>query len=134
MAPDFTLNSLDGEDISLSQYFGKENVFLVFGASWCPYCVKEIPELNEIEARYGGQGLKLLYINVQESREKVASFAQKNSMGYTVLPDTSGAVARLYRVRGIPHQVIIDKKGEILYEGPRPGQGLVYLIKETLGI
>lgn len=133
-AADFTLKTLDGQEITLSQYFGKEGVMLIFGATWCPYCVQEIPELKEIEVQYGGQGVKLLYINVQESREKLVPFAQKHSIDYAVLLDTSGAVARLYNVRGIPHTVLISKEGKVLYEGPRPSEGLARLIEKTLGI
>ena len=93
---------------------------------------EEIPELKEIHAEHSD--IKLLYINVQESKEKVASFAQKNSIEYTVLLDTAGIAAGLYNVRGIPHQTLISKEGKILYEGPRPREGLVFLIKKTLGI
>lgn len=129
-APDFTLTSLDGENVSLSQFRGKKNVLLVFGTTWCPYCVKEVPELKEIYKNYRDRNVKLLYIDVQESEQKVSSFVKNYSIPYSVLLDIDGVVARDYSVRGIPHQAIIDKDGVILYEGPRPYNGLMSLLSK----
>ncbi len=131
-AADFTLTSLNGESIGLSQFRGKKSVLLVFGATWCPYCVQEVPELKEIYNAYNDGEIKVLYVDVQESRETVASFVEKHSIPYTVLLDADSSVARDYGVRGIPHQVMIAKDGSILYEGPRPYQGLVTLVEELL--
>lgn len=127
-APDFALRNIRGEEVALSQFKGKNNVLLVFGATWCLYCVDEIPELKEIYERYKDREVKLIYIDIQESQQKVSSFAKKHSIPYTVLLDIDGDVARAYGVSGIPHQVIIDKKGLIYYKGPKPRSGLMPLI------
>ena len=132
-APDFSLLSLENEEVTLSQFRGKEAVMLVFGATWCPYCVEEIPELKEIYNNYKDKGLRILYIDIQESREKVESFAKSRSIPYTVLLDASGEVANAYGVRGIPHQAVINKDGTIYYQGPRPYEGLKALISKLMG-
>ena len=132
IAPDFTLQSPTGEDVTLSQFQGKKNVLLVFGATWCPHCVGEIPELKEIYGKYKDGDLKLLSIDVKESAKKLQSFAQKHAIPYTILLDLTGEVAKSYGVRGIPHQVIIDKEGRIFYEGPRPGGGLMPLLLKLM--
>ena len=129
-APDFTLRSLEGTETTLSQFKGEKYVLMVFGATWCPYCVQEIPELKSIYKEYADGNVKLLYINIQESEQKLRSFVKKHGIPYTVLLDTKGEVAGLYNVRGIPHQVIVDKNGHIVYEGPHPSGGLLPLLKK----
>ncbi len=131
-AAGFTLTSLKGENVSLSQFKDKKSVLMVFGATWCPYCVQEVPELKEIYNTYNDGVIKVLYIDVQESRDTVGSFVEKHSIPYTVLLDTDSSVARNYGVRGIPHQVMVAKDGSMLYEGPRPYKGLVALVEELL--
>jgi peroxiredoxin len=128
-APDFALEALEGGTVRLSGFRGQADVLLVFGATWCSFCVKEIPELNEVHETYKDRGLKLLSIDVQESKRKVASFAERYDISYTLLLDTSGEVASSYNVRGIPHLVFIDKKGDILFEGPRPRSGIMDLVE-----
>ena len=129
-APDFTLRSLEGVETTLSQFKGKKDVLMVFGATWCPYCVQEIPELKSIYKEYADGNVKLLYINIQESEQKLRSFVKKHGIPYTVLLDMKGEVAGLYNVRGIPHQVIVNKDGYIVYEGPHPSGGLLPLLKK----
>ncbi len=131
-APDFTLSSLKGESVTLSQFRNKKSLLLVFGATWCRYCVDEIPELKEVYSAYNDEELKLLYVDIQESERKIEAFVNKHSIPYTVLLDTTGSVANTYGVRGIPHQLVIDKNGSILYKGPRPYQGIMSLLDELL--
>ena len=64
LAADFTLKSLEGEEFKLSSFRGKNPVYLVFWATWCPYCVKEIPRLKELYAKLAPKGLKILAINI----------------------------------------------------------------------
>jgi len=131
-APDFTLSSLSGGSVTLSQFKGRKAVLLAFGATWCPHCIKEIPELKEAFSKYKDIDLKVLYIDIQESAKKVGSFAQKHSIPYTILLDISGSVSTKYRVRGIPHIVVVDKEGDIYYEGPRPYGGIAGLLKKVI--
>lgn len=132
LAPDFTLSSLNGQQISLSQYKGKEHVLLVFGATWCPACRNEIPELKEVYNRYKDQAVKLLYIDIQESKEKLSAFADSHSIPYDILLDLTGDVAKRYGVYGIPHLALVDKSGAIYYEGFRPQGGLLPLLEKLV--
>lgn len=133
VAPDFTLTDLNGQEVTLSQFREDKNVLLVFGATWCPYCVDEIPELKEVYEKYQDDDIEVIYVDVQESLKKVSSFAQKHSLPYTVLLDETGSVAGQYNVRGIPHNVLIDKEGLIVYQGPRPFDGFIPLIENLIG-
>lgn len=117
IAPDFILETLSGEKHSLSDYKGKQNVLLVFWASWCPPCMREIPDLIEIENKYSDKGLKILAVNVTTSDRlsKVKSTIKQKKINYTVLLDQTGEIATTYQVRGIPTNIIVDKEGVIKY-------------------
>jgi peroxiredoxin len=113
-APDFVLTDLKGQQFRLSDRKGKNPVLIVFSATWCTYCVKEIPNLKSLHATYAKQGLEIVNIDIQESKEKVDKFAAKHDLPYRTLLDLDGAVSGVYQVRGIPTTVLIDKNGLIV--------------------
>ena len=115
IAPNFNLESLDGQKIELNHYQGK-TVLLVFGATWCPNCRKEVPELKEAAKRYKDKGLRVVYIDVQESGRKVRAFAKKYGIQYAVLLDPKGDVARKYHVHGIPLNLVIGPDRKIKFK------------------
>ena len=119
-APDFTLPTVvEDEKITLSEWTEQGPVLIVFWASWCPPCVQEIPILNEWHDKYGSgkPGLKIIAVNVQETREKVISFMKENPIHYPVALDTEGTVSSLYGIVGLPVAVALAKGGEIIYYG-----------------
>lgn len=116
LAQDFTLSTIDGANISLSDYKGKKSVLVVFWATWCPYCVEEIPALNKMKGKYY-DGIEILGINIKESPEKVGNFVKERNMKYTILLDSAGEVARKYGVSGIPMNILIDRDWKIIYKG-----------------
>ncbi len=128
LAPDFTLKDLSGNNVTLSSFKGKK-VLLVFGATWCPYCVAEIPDLNAFYNKHQDKDVKVIDVDIQESAAKVTAFAQKHNIKYTVLLDSDGKVANKYNVYGIPANFIIDENGMIKYSGPRPEDGFESLLK-----
>ncbi len=129
---DFVLKNLAGEEVDTAGFRGKNFLLIVFGATWCPVCVEEIPELKEIHRRYQDHGLVILSVDVQENSRKVAAFAEKNALPYPVLLDETGEVAHRYGVRGIPFLVLADREGRVLYQGYRPRGGLEPLLEKML--
>ena len=111
-APDFELQNLDGQSISLSDLKGKP-VLVNFWATRCPPCVSEMPYIQEIYDEWSGKGLILLAINIGESSSKVEQFLQDHNLSLPVLLDTGKVVARRYNIRGIPTTFFIDKDGII---------------------
>jgi peroxiredoxin len=118
LAPDFTLKDIGGRQVSLASEKNSV-VCLVFWATWCPYCVREIPKYKEIYAKYGSKGLKILAINIaaNDPLQRVEAFQQKTQLPYPILYDSVQEVSRLYYVTGVPVSVIIDRKGIIQYRG-----------------
>ncbi|MBF0215648.1 MAG: TlpA family protein disulfide reductase [Candidatus Omnitrophica bacterium] len=116
IAPDFTVEKLDGGKFSLSGELKEKNAVLVFWTTWCPYCVKEIPAVEKLYKEKGGD-LAIIGISLQESKTKVAGFVAKKAMTYPIGLDMDGMVADKYGIQTIPSIVAIDKKGKILYQG-----------------
>jgi thiol-disulfide isomerase/thioredoxin len=115
-APFFTLPSLEGKTMSLSDQNGKI-VFVNFWASWCPPCKKEFPELNELASEYKGQNFVLLAINLDKSVDRVQKFLEKNQVkpALAILLDPDAKVVADYVARSMPSSFIIDRDGKIRF-------------------
>jgi thiol-disulfide isomerase/thioredoxin len=111
-APDFQLQSLDGQTVSLGNLQGKP-VLINFWATWCGPCRSEMPYIQEIYEEWSVKGLVVLAINMGESSSKVEEFMQSNSLSFAVLLDTKQDVAQRYNITGIPTTFFIDKDGII---------------------
>jgi peroxiredoxin len=113
-APDFVLKDLNGRTFRLSDSRGKQPVLIIFSATWCTFCKDEIPHFKAIHASYAKQGLEVVNIDIQESKEKVAKFTARYGLPYRVLLDEDGAVSGIYDIRGVPSMVLVDQNGNIL--------------------
>lgn len=112
-APDFSLKDLNGNTVRLSTQKGNP-VILFFGTTWCPACRQEIPAIKNIHEKYSRQGLRLYYIDINETAERVKRFANQNALPYTILMDSDGGVAGRYNIIGVPTFILIDKEGSII--------------------
>ena len=121
---DFTLTSVAGESVTLSQYKGKNPVLLVFFATWCPPCKREVPHLVGLQNQYADKGLKILAIDIDEPGDLVNQFIEENGINYTVLLDQGGEIAEKYKVTGIPTNILIDKQGVVKYAGNAPPRNI----------
>jgi peroxiredoxin len=111
-ARDFTLTSLDGSEVSLSDF--EDSVVLVnFWATWCPPCRAEIPDFEEAYRNYKDDGVVVLGINVEEPHRVVEPFVDSMDMTYPVLLDERGQVMQEYRAMGLPMSLLIDQDGVI---------------------
>jgi peroxiredoxin len=110
-APDFTLNNMNGQQVSLSDYRGQK-VFLNFWASWCPPCRQEMPYMQKLHEEYGEE-VVILAVNVGESKSTAANFMMQNDLSFPVLLDNDKDTARNYLVRGIPSSYFLDQDGII---------------------
>ena len=112
---DFTLMSLEGQTISLSDYQGRV-VFLNFWATWCVPCQKELPEFEQFQAQQPPDGAVILAVNVQEGADQVTNFLTDHDIsGLTVLLDTDSAVANSYGIYNLPVTFVIDQNGIVRY-------------------
>jgi thiol-disulfide isomerase/thioredoxin len=87
-----------------------------FWATWCPPCRSSIPHLNEIYAKYKDKGLQIVGIT-DEDRAKIKKFEKDVPIEYAVGLDTNGKYAKPFGIQGIPHAVLVDKTGKVVWEG-----------------
>ena len=108
-APDWTLVSIEGDTISLSDYEG-QTVVLNFWATWCGPCRSEIPEFRQFVNEH--PNIPVLGIAVDGSVSKLRQFAKQNRMNYPVLKGDT-AIQQDYNVSSLPMTVIVGPDGQI---------------------
>lgn len=113
-AADFTLQNLDGKSVSLSDFKGRA-VILFFWTTWCPHCRDKVPMLNREHKNIKSVGIELLAININEPKNRIKEFADKNSIAYPVLLDSDGRVSSQYNVIGVPTFILINKEGKVVF-------------------
>lgn len=115
-AMDFTATDLKGNQVKLSDYRGKV-VFLNFWATWCPWCVKEMPSMEILRAnlqkKYGNDFV-ILAVDAGESTSQVEKWLKGKDLEFHFVLDSKGQVNGMYGVRGLPSTYIVKKNGEIL--------------------
>jgi len=113
-APDFSLKSAFGEDVSIQALKGKP-ILINFWASWCPPCREEMPAIQAVYEEYKYLDLEVLSINAadQDNLEAAAQLIEQSGIEFPVLYDHKGLVSNLYEVRSFPTSFFIDTDGII---------------------
>jgi peroxiredoxin len=111
-APDFTLETLDGQTMTLSDLQAQVLV-INFWASWCPPCRAEMPAIQQVYERYRDQGLVVLAVNLQEKDAQVAAFTDRQGLTFPILMDRDGSIFDRYRVMALPSTFFVDRGGVI---------------------
>jgi peroxiredoxin len=129
-APDFTLPALRGGNQRLSERLG-EVVLLNFWTSPCNVCRKQVAELDDVAARFAGDGLVVFGINLDGDKRRTAQAIQALNVSYPILLDNLKNVSRSYQVEKMPVTVLIDRQGTVRYvaNGYRLGSEKLYTDK-----
>ena len=113
-APDFTLESLDGKTLRLSDLRGKA-VLLNFWATWCGPCKIETPWLVELQNQYGSQGLQVIGVAMDDSgKDEIAKFAKEMGMNYPVLLGKEAVGDAYGGIPYLPESFFIGRDGKIV--------------------
>ena len=114
LAPDFTLQTIDGREITLSDYAAGEGmpVVLNFWATWCPPCRVEMPYFESAGRLYDGQ-VAVIGLNQAESAAVMEAFVIKNGLTYPMLVDEDMRVNNRYGVINLPTTIFIDRNGVV---------------------
>lgn len=115
VAPDFSVEMLDGRTIKLSELRGKV-VMLCFWATWCPPCRQEMAHLQEgVIDHFAGKDLVVLPISRGEKREVVEKFITDHGYTFGVGLDPERAIYDKYASNFVPRTFIINKRGKVTY-------------------
>lgn len=87
-----------------------------FWATWCPPCRQSIPHLNQLHKTYKGRGLIVVGIT-NETKSKVDEFRKTLPMDYAVGLDAGGKYSGQFGISGIPHALLVNSAGKIVWEG-----------------
>jgi len=113
-APDFTLESLDGKNTSLSDFHGKA-VLVNFWATWCGPCKIETPWLVELQNQYGSQGLQVVGVAMDDSgKDEIAKFAKDMGVNYPVLIGKEAVGDAYGGVPALPESFFVGRDGKIV--------------------
>jgi peroxiredoxin len=112
VAPDFSLQDLDGAPLNLSSYKGKV-VLLDFWATWCTPCRDEIPNFVDFQKNYGGQGLQIIGISMDDGPKPVREFYQQFKMNYPVAMGSTQLAQSYGGILGLPVTFLIGRDGRI---------------------
>jgi thiol-disulfide isomerase/thioredoxin len=111
-APDIRVETLERTPLSLAALRGRL-VLLDFWASWCAPCRASFPVYDALERKYGAQGLKVVGLSLEESRDAVEGFLRAVPVGFTIAHDPSGLSGEAFRVVAMPTAFLIDREGRI---------------------
>ena len=134
LAPLFSAQSFDGEEIKLEDFRGKY-ILLDFWATWCGPCVKDIPNLKAVHSSFGqNQRFAMISLSLDDDLDSPKRFVKKNEIEWLqgLLGDSKTPITRAYGVQGIPSVFLIDPKGKVIARDLH-GPSTVIIVRKALG-
>ncbi|PKG82579.1 TlpA family protein disulfide reductase [Colwellia sp. 75C3] len=121
-APDFTLKSMAGTNLKLTEQRGKI-IVINFWASWCGPCRKEMPVLQKFYDKYQELGVSVWGVNVEQENQAGRDFLADLNLSFPILFDASNTISAMYQVEAMPTTIIVDRDGLVRYafKGYKPG-------------
>jgi peroxiredoxin len=113
-APDFTLKSLSGQNLNLTEQRGKITV-INFWASWCGPCRKEMPILQDLHNKYTDLGVQVWGVNVEQENQAGRDFIKSINVDFPILFDEKNTLSEQYQVSAMPTTVIVGRSGNIRF-------------------
>jgi peroxiredoxin len=120
-APDFTQNDTSGHPVTLSSFRGKY-VLLDFWASWCGPCRQENPNVVAVYHKYHDKGFEIIGVSLDQQGEAWKKAINADQLSWIHVSDLkywNNALVKLYGIRGVPQNFLIDPQGKIIARGLR---------------
>ena len=121
VAPNFTLQTPEGKNVSLYDVKGKLKI-IDFWASWCGPCRMENPNMVKLYAAFGDKGLAVVSVSLDEKKDKWTEAIQKDGLTWLHLSDLKGwkgEVVKLYNIDGVPTIFVLDENNRIVAKNLR---------------
>ena len=120
---DFSGKDANGAELQLSQLVEPGKYTMVdFWASWCPYCIKELPDLKQLLADYKDKGFNIVGVAVRDLPEDTKASIEKREITWPVMFDTQRVPYDIYGFSGIPHHMLVGPDGVIISRGENAAQ------------
>ena len=144
-AVDFELLDQNGQTHKLSDYQGKV-VFLNFWTTWCGYCEREMPHIEELYKEYGENAGDVVFLGVanpksadypqgaDQEADGIKAFIEEGGYTFPTVFDTTGSVYAGYRIRSFPTTYMIDREGNIYgyISGALTKDMMINIIEQTM--
>lgn len=133
-APEFEVQDLKGEELSLEKYKGHV-VLLDFWATWCGPCIAELPNVKKVYEKYKDQKFQIIGISLDRAQKPLETMIEKDGLSWVHHWDQGGQIANQYKVTGIPSMFLLDGQGVIRKAGLRGhalGTAVAELVEENL--
>jgi len=111
-APDFTVQTFDGQTVKLSDLHGKV-VLVNFWASWCIPCSQEAPDLENTWRQYKDRGVVFVGVDYVDTETEARTYLTHFNISYPNGADLGTRISQAYRIRGVPETYIIDRNGTL---------------------
>ena len=115
--PDFNLPDVSGNQHNMSEWQGKIRV-INFWATWCPPCLKEIPEFIALQEQYAAKGLQFIGIAIDD-QEPVGEYLATIKINYPILISGDTGIGLAHQlgniVDAVPFTVVVNQQGQIIY-------------------
>jgi peroxiredoxin len=134
-APDFTLNDVDGNPVSLSSKIGSKLLLVDFWAAWCGPCRQENPNVVKVYKEFNKKGFDVFGVSLDQSKDDWVKAIADDKLTWTHVSDLqywNNAAAKLYAVNSIPANFLLDETGTIIARNLRE-EDLYNKVKEILG-
>lgn len=115
--PDFTFRAFDGSQVSRAGLLGRP-ALLIFWNTWCPNCMKELPEIQRLQEAYGSRGVVFLAVNtaLNDSESRARAYWEKTGYGFQGGFDRYFEIGQAFGVFAVPTVFLIDARGTVLYK------------------
>ena len=110
-APDFTLNTLSGDNINLKKFRDGKKTIVFFWATWCPHCRESLSEMGKEKDQFEQKGIKLALVDIGEKAAIVKKYADEHKINWMIFLDEETKIAEDYGVVGVPTFFFINEDG-----------------------
>ncbi len=118
-APQFQIRTVSNKVVDSGTLKGEKPMTLIFWATWCPECKKEISDINQLHKKFEPKGMEVLAVDVgiNDSEAKVKKYIEKYKLSYPVAFDQGSQITKQFNIQGTPTIIIVDKSGVVRYRG-----------------
>ena len=114
-AKEFTLPTLGGQTMSLTEMRAGSGAIMFFWATWCPHCRRTLSDIDKAVASIRAKGIKVILVDVGEDADTVRAYFKRNNMQFDCFLDGKSAVAEQYQLIGVPTFFLLNKDGVVKF-------------------